>query len=194
MRLQQNYKNNYVSPQRTIRKDVMVRNIAVTSEVLDTSMRKLENMMDQIGRTANEKRTETEDPMDPIRRIATRISLVHEEMKVSIKLFQQKIQNVEAKQPQPKEQEQTDGIDNGGNDENDPDVTSKQTSGENAETTNDEPSVVELIANTTKSLKETESSIKEEIGLLKDHLQTVEYGLAANADTIEPLELACAKK
>ena len=185
-------KNNNVSPQRTMRKDVMVRNIAVTSEVLDTSMRKLENMMDQIGRTANEKRTETEDPMDPIRRIATRISLVHEEMKVSIKLFQQKIQNVEAKQPQPKEQEQTDGIDNGGNDENDPDVTSKQTSGENAETTN-EPSVVELIANATKSLKETESSIREEIGLLKDHLQTVEYGLAANADTIEALELACAE-
>ena len=80
----------------------------------------------------------------------------------------------------------------GGNDENDPDVTSKQTSGENAETTN-EPSVVELIANATKSLKETESSIREEIGLLKDHLQTVEYGLAANADTIEALELACAE-
>ena len=132
--------------------------------------------------------------MDPIRCIDTRISLVHEEMKVSIKLFQQKIQNVEVKQPQPEEQEQTDGIDNGGNDENDPDVTSKQTSGENAETTNDEPSVVELIANTTKSLKETESSIKEEIGLLKNHLQTVEYCLAANANTIEPLELACAKK
>ena len=88
----------------------MVRNIAVTSEVLDTSMRKLENMMDQIGRNANEKRMEAEDPMDPIRHIATRISLVHGEMKVSIKLFQQKIQNVEVKQPQPKEQEQTNGI------------------------------------------------------------------------------------
>ena len=34
---------------------------------------------------------------------------------------------------------------------------------------------------------------KEEISKLKDHLETIEYDMAANVDTIEALELACAE-
>jgi hypothetical protein len=177
--------NDHTSPQRTMRKDVMIRSMAVTNEVMDTSMRKLENMMAQIQRSEDEKRTDgVEGPMEPIRRIAIRISLVHEEMKVSMKLSEQKIRNAEASQEQP----------NGNDDEQKDSNESEQTSGEDGEASPaDQPSIAELIKFATTALKETESSIKEEISKLKDHLETIEYDMAANVDTIEALELACAE-
>ncbi len=181
-------KNDITSPQKPMRRDVAIRNVAVTNEVIDTSMRKLENMLSKIQENEEQKsrrEADSEDPMESIRRVANKISLVHEEMKVSMKLFEQQIQNAEASQDQPDQ-----------NGQGDKDFKeSEQTSGEDGEKSapSEQPSLAELIERATATLKETESSIREEIGTLKDHLASIEYDMAANIDTIEALELACAE-
>jgi uncharacterized coiled-coil protein SlyX len=194
------HKNDRASPQRSVRKDDMVRSMVVTNEMLDTSMRKLENMMVQIQKSEEDKKKNAttadgsavseEGPMAPVRRVATKISLVHEEMKVSMKLFEQKIQNVEEMKEEGKGKNDSEA-----EKEQDSNEESEQTSGEDGEASSsnssEQSSLVELIEDIKKALKQTESSMKEEIGKLKDHVQNIEFDMAANVDTIEALEMAC---
>jgi hypothetical protein len=184
-------KENMATPQRAIPQDVMIRSIAVTNELMDTSMRKLENMIGHIERVEKENRTEIVDELAPVRRVATKISLVHEEMKVSMKLIEQRIQNgAEVARQQSQKKSGGENSINGDVEEVD---EAGQTSGEDGKVSTPQPSIEDLIGNVTKALKETESSVKEEIGKVKDHLETIEFELAAKTDTIEALELACAE-
>jgi chromosome segregation ATPase len=157
--------------------------MAVTNELLDTSMRKLENMIAHFDRVGNENNTNIVDEMAPIRRVATAISLVHEEMKVSMKLLEQKIQNgaETAQQQSKKEGEKKESGD------------SAQSSGDDAEeeAVKDQPNVEELIENITNALKQTELSVRNEIRELNDRLGSIQGDLEAKNDTIESLELAC---
>lgn len=168
---------------RVIPQDVMIRSMAVTNELLDTSMRKLENMIAHFDRVGNENNTNIVDEMAPIRRVATAISLVHEEMKVSMKLLEQKIQNgaETAQQQSKKEGEKKESGD------------SAQSSGDDAEeeALKDQPNVEELIENITNALKQTELSVRNEIRELNDRLGSIQGDLEAKNDTIESLELAC---
>ena len=175
------------SPKKTrvIPQDVMIRNMSVTNELLDTSMRKLENMIAHFDRVGNENNTHIVDEMAPIRRVATAISLVHEEMKVSMKLLEQKIQNG-AEIAQQQQSKSTAGEKRESGD-------SAQSSGDDAEeeTAKEQPNVEELIANITNALKETELCVRDEIRELNDRLGTIQGDLEAKNDTIESLELAC---
>mmetsp|Transcript_3568 Transcript_3568/g.5443 ORF Transcript_3568/g.5443 Transcript_3568/m.5443 type:complete len:768 (-) Transcript_3568:80-2383(-) len=171
--------NGMSSPQRTraVPQDVMIRNMAVTNELLDTSMRKLENMMSHIDRVSDENHAHIKDEIAPIRRVATKISLVHEEMSVSMKLLEQKIHN--GAQTVCKETE----------------VERGQSSGDDVEeeAAKEKPNMEEMMEHITRALKETESSIREEIRKLNDHLETIQSDLEAKNDTIEGLELAIAE-
>lgn len=173
-------------PNRAVPKDVMVRSIAVTNELMDSSIRRLETMLARL------ERTDENDEIAPIRRMALKVSSVHEEMKVSMKLIELRVDNqVEAIRQKcgeghASEDEKGDKGKQGG-----------QTSGENVESTTSQESIEDLIAKVQseaiKSLKETESSVKKEIDSLKEQLETIEFDLAEKADTIEALELACAE-
>jgi hypothetical protein len=170
--------NGMSSPQRNrpVPQDVMIRNIAVTNELLDTSMRKLENMMSHINRVSDDTHANIKDEIAPIRRVATKISLVHEEMSVSMKLLEQKIHN--GAQTVFRETE----------------VEGGQSSGDDVEeeAAKEKPNMEEMIQHITRALKETESSIREEIRKLNDHLETIQSDLEVKNDTIEGLELAIA--
>ena len=171
--------NGMSSPQRNrpVPQDVMIRNMAVTNELLDTSMRKLENMMSHIDRVSDDTHANIKDEIAPIRRVATKISLVHEEMSVSMKLLEQKIHN--GAQTVFRETE----------------VEGGQSSGDDVEeeAAKEKPNMEEMIQHITRALKETESSIREEIRKLNDHLETIQSDLEAKNDTIEGLELAIAE-
>merc|ERR1712038_1386151 len=112
---------------RQVPQDVMIRNISVTNELMDTSIRKLEKMMDQLELIEKEKRTDLADEVSPIRRVATKVSLVHEEMKVAIKLIEQKIRNDMEKIKHTLESEENAPIKRDGEDDEE---NSGQTSGE----------------------------------------------------------------
>jgi len=188
-----------------IPKDVMMRNIAVTNELMDNSIRRLENMMGQLKRAEEQGQSQGQGGGDvaPIRRIAIKVSSVHEEMKVAMKLIELKIEN------QTEEIRQKSGTVAGARTSASTSTSTNgdtgQTSGEDAIVSKDADTVAgstesscsieDLISNVrveaTKGLKETESSVKKEIEKLKDQLETIEFDLAEKADTIEALELAC---
>jgi hypothetical protein len=186
-----------------IPKDVMVRNIAVTNELMDNSIRRLENMMGQLKRAEEQGQSQGQGDGDvaPIRRIAIKVSSVHEEMKVAMKLIELKIEN------QTEEIRQRAGAVAAAKTSASTSTSGDtgQTSGEDAIVSKDADTVAgstesscsieDLISNVrveaTKALKETESSVKKEIEKLKDQLETIEFDLAEKADTIEALELAC---
>ena len=174
--------------QRHVPQDVLVRNIAVTNELMDTSIRKLEKMMEQLELVEKEKRTDLADEISPIRRVATKVSLVHEEMKVAIKLIEQKVKNDVEKVRQ---------IAGDSDDSNNNSVEkSGQKSGEedNAEVqTTIEDRIAEVLNQTMNTIRETEASIKIEIESFKEQLQRVEFELVGKQDTIEALELACSE-
>lgn len=185
---QKNDRGSMAGAQRGISNEYMVRSIQMTNEMLDNSMFKLEKMFKNLK--TNDDAVDSEGKKDdtlPVRRVATKIALVQEEMKVSIKLLEQKLQNASRKIQ--------DETENKKDDENEPD-NSAQSSGEAvegevvAENTNN---TEELIENITKTLKEIELSIRDEIQKLNDHLEQIDFDLAAKNDTIEALEIACAE-
>ena len=174
---------------RNVSQDVMIRSMAVTNEVLDTSMRKLENMIAQVKRIEENENTDSgKNQIVAIRRVATRIALVHEEMKVSVKLIERKIANgAESIRQQDADKGSNSCNEQAGADE------SEQTSGEDGEGSSKQLTAEEFTEIVKKKLKEMESSIREEIGNLQDDLHTIEHELVANNDTIEGLEVACAE-
>merc|ERR1739844_513325 len=93
-------------------------------------IRKLEKMGEQLELTEKERRTDLADELSPIRRVATKVSLVHEEMKVSIKLIEQKIRNDAEKIKQTSESAENAPIKRDGVDDED---SSGQTSGEDGD-------------------------------------------------------------
>lgn len=185
---QKNDRGSMVGAQRGISNEYMVRSMQMTNEMLDNSMFKLEKMFKNLKTDDNAVDSEgKKDDTLPVRRVATKIALVEEEMKVSIKLLEQKLQNVS--------RTIQDETENKKDNENESD-NSAQSSGEAAEgevaaenTNNTE----EQIENITKTLKETELSIRDEIQKLNDHLEQIDFDLAAKNDTIEALEIACAE-
>lgn len=168
------------TPQRAVPQDVMIRGMAVTNELLDSSMRRLENMMLQMNRRCDESGKIMTDEMDEIRRVATKMVLLQEEMKISLKIIDQKIQNglevvkhnIEKQSNHDDSNQDKDNVDNSDTEEMLPE---------------------DIIKNVTQSLKETEGYLKDEFEKLKNYLETIEFDLAAKNDTIEALELACAE-
>lgn len=187
------HNNRHVSP------DVMVRNISVTNELMDTSIRKLEKMMEQLELIETEKRTDLADEISPIRRVATKVSLVHEEMKVAIKLIEQKVKNDVEKIKRSDEEEKE--KENEGSHDDEEGKKSEQQSGEEGEegekTTKPMPSVddriAEVLSESMSAIKEMEASIKNEIDSLTEQLQRIEHELVGKQDTIEALEMACSE-
>ena len=198
--------------QRHVPQDVMIRNISVTNELMDTSIRKLEKMMEQLELVEKEKRTDLADEISPIRRVATKVSLVHEEMKVAMKLIEQKVTN----DVERIKQSSSIGIDNVVEKTTDEepaaeDVKSGQTSGEGGDDNNNsnisaassqqqllskssiDDQIAEVFTESMKALKETEASVKSQIDDLTEQLQKIEFELAGKQDTIEALELACSE-
>jgi len=169
------------TPQRVVPQDVMLRGMAVTNELLDSSMRKLENMMLQINRKCNESANNRTDEMDPIRRVATKMGLLQEELKISLKITEQKIQNGLELAKHESEEESKHGDPNKDKE--------KVENGDEHEGMFRE----DMLKNLSESLQETEGYLKDELGKLKNHLEAIEFDLAAKNDTIEALELACAE-
>eukprot|EP00551_Chaetoceros_affinis_P009479 CAMPEP_0203669518 /NCGR_PEP_ID=MMETSP0090-20130426/5866_1 /ASSEMBLY_ACC=CAM_ASM_001088 /TAXON_ID=426623 /ORGANISM="Chaetoceros affinis, Strain CCMP159" /LENGTH=771 /DNA_ID=CAMNT_0050534221 /DNA_START=404 /DNA_END=2719 /DNA_ORIENTATION=+ len=182
---------------RQVPQDVIIRNISVTNELMDTSIRKLEKMMDQLELIEKEKRTDLADELSPIRRVATKVSLVHEEMKVSIKLIEQKIRNDVEKIKQISEEEENarDKDDGDDSEENSGQKSGEDVDGVTVVTTKSslEDRISEVLSESMKTLKETETSVKGEIDALTEQLQSIEYELEGKQDTIEALELACSE-
>ncbi len=173
-------------PNRAMSKDYMLRKITVTNELMDTSMRRLETMLTRL------ERMEDNDQSAPIRRMAMKVSSVHEEMKVAMKHIELRVENqVEKIREKVGESSVSES-----NKEKE-DEQGGQTSGEGVESSTSQESIEDLIANVqaeaTKALKESESSVKKEIDGLKDQLENIEFDMAEKADTIEALELACAE-
>ena len=176
------------SAMKRVPQDVMLRNISVTNELMDASIRKLEKMMEQLELVESEKRTDLADEISPIRRVATKVSLVHEEMKVTIKLIEQKVKNDIDVIKQ--------SVDDTGN-ENEDDGKSGQTSGEENETTTAQSSVeerlVEVLSQSMHALKEMEASVKKEIEHLAIKVQKLEFTISEKQDMVEALEQLCSE-
>mmetsp|Transcript_12168 Transcript_12168/g.13658 ORF Transcript_12168/g.13658 Transcript_12168/m.13658 type:complete len:579 (+) Transcript_12168:3-1739(+) len=186
---------------KQISQDAMVRNIAVTNELMDRSINRLEKMMNQLELIEKEKRTDLADEISPLRRVGTKVSLVHEELKVAIKLIEQKINNDfrKIKQDSDQEGEKDDGdigeecsgqksCEGGGENITTPSLTSKPCESSIADQISD------VFTEAMKALKETETAIKKQIDYLKDELQKFEFEMATKQDTIEALELACSEQ
>jgi len=186
---------------KQISQDAMVRNIAVTNELMDRSINRLEKMMNQLELIEKEKRTDLADEISPLRRVGTKVSLVHEELKVAIKLIEQKINNDfrKIKQDSDQEGEKDDGdigeecsgqksCEGGGENITTPSLTSKPCKSSIADQISD------VFTEAMKALKETETEIKKQIDYLKDELQKFEFEMATKQDTIEALELACSEQ
>lgn len=168
------------TPQRAVPQDVMIRGMAVTNELLDSSMRKLENMMLQMNRQNGDSGKIMTDEMDQIRRVATKMVLLQEEMKISLKTIDQKIQNgLELVKHNLDEESNHD----------DPNEDKDKVNSDKNERMLPE----DMMKNLTQSLQETEGYIKDEFVKLKNYLEAIEFDLAAKNDTIEALELACAE-
>lgn len=163
--------------------DVLLRNIGVTNELMDSSIQRLENMMAQLDR--DEKESDRLDEFVPIRRLGTKISLVQHEMRVALKLIEQRLMNGVESIRYKSSLKHRANLDDGDSDSN------SQKSHEI------EASIEELIAQiqetATKSFKETEAEVKKEIDALKDSLHSFEFQLTSKQDMVEALELACAE-
>merc|ERR1712038_1902885 len=164
--------------------------------MMETSTRRLENMTQQMMNRTNEEEVENDnrlldpnqlmldDDMAPIRRVATKVSLVHEELKVSLMLIEQKLKNeIESASQNNKEENAMNNIDATG-----------QSSGEKQDATSDRSlSIEEIQTRTMKMLRETESGLNKSLDALKDQLQSVELEMEGKQDMIEALELACSE-
>lgn len=157
--------------------DVLLRNIGVTNELMDSSIQRLENMMAQMDREENE--TDRLDEFVPIRRLGAKISLVQHEMRVALKLIEQRLVNgVESIRYKASLKSDTNHDDS-------------QKSPEIDETI--EELIAQVQETASKSFKETEAEVKKEIDALKDSLHSFEFNLTRKQDMVEALELACAE-
>jgi len=180
--------------QRPTSNAAMMRNIAVTNEMVETSIRRLENMTKQMHKTDEKEnkacfldpnQTMLDDDMAPIRRVAIKVSLVHEELKLSLMLIEQKLKNEIKSASQTNEEK---------NAMNNIDAVTGQSSGEKQDATSDRSLPIEEIqTRTMKMLRETESGLNKSLDALKDQLQSVELEMEGKQDMIEALELACSE-
>ena len=144
--------------------------------------------MDQLELIETEKRTDLADEISPLRRVGTKVSLVHEELKVAMKLIEQKVKN---------DVEKIRRISGDDNDDKEVDAEkSGQKSsedGDNVTQATIEDRIADILTQTMNALKETENTVKSEIESLTEKLQLIEFELAGKQDTIEALELACSE-
>jgi len=184
------------------------RTMSISTEVMNTLTLRLENMLTKIDtHTKDEDQGlydtgfDTEDELAPIRTIAAKISLVNDEMKVSLKLVEQKMMN------------EFEMIKNGFNVQNTPHASLERSKSAGQHTSSGDGVGPEKSTNVTKTsqrnvqieevegvqertakmIQEAESSIAKSIKELKSQIQDVELGMESKQDMIEALELACSE-
>jgi hypothetical protein len=187
-------KSNIRSPQRRAPQAAMMRNIAVTGEMMDTSIRRLESMLKQIDQSVdNQKNVDKNDDLAPIRKVASKLSLVNDELKMSVKLIEQKHTN-ELESIVLKNKGSVSANANTG----EPPVVTGQSSSEGEQWNSISQSSVEdairqAQEQASKMVQETETSIYKSLDELKDRLRDIEFDMEAKQDMIEALELACSE-
>jgi hypothetical protein len=180
--LSKSKKENSNSSRKGIPYDVLLRNIGVTNELMDSSIQRLENMMSQMDREENE--TDRQDELVIIRRLGAKISLVQHEMRVALKLIEQRLVNgvesIRYKASLKKEANLDDDCDSNSQKSQEIDVDIEEL-------------IAQVQETATKAFKETEAEVKKEIDALKDSLHSFEFQLTSKQDMVEALELACAE-
>jgi len=183
------------------------RNMSISTEVMNTLTLRLENMLTKIDaprQNQDEVQYDTgfgaEDELAPIRKIAAKISLVNDEMKVSMKIIEQKMMNefelikifhekniLDTSLERSKSAGQHTSSGDSCSPENSTNAT--RTSQLNVQI----EEVEGVQERTAKLIQEAESSIGKNIKELKDQIQGVELGMESKQDMIEALELACSE-
>jgi len=186
-----------------------VRDMNMTNEMMNTLTFRLERMMAKIEESMQtpaesiyDVSVDLPDEMRPIRKLAAKISLANDEMKVTMKLIEQRLKNG------------VESIKNGniGNDSNElvdrPKSAGQDTSSGDKRATestvnslrpeqrsgqNQNEALEELQAQVTKMLRETEVNLAKDIKDLKYQVQDIEVDMESKQDTIEALELACSE-
>ena len=170
---------------------LMVRNIASTNEALDVTIQRLERLVEPLMATKGEgvePVKNSEDEFGSIRRVAAKVSLVHEELKLSMKLIEKQIENGVEKIRQTKSTDES--VDYAEEESN----TSKDEKDENNEdSTSLKETILRVQDESMKALRDTESAITKVVDDLKEQLQTIEFELESKQDTIEALEHACSE-
>jgi len=161
---------------------LLLRSTSMNSELMDTSTRRLQTMLknlDESVEDTGDSGIDIPDEMAPIRRVASKIFLVNDEVKISMKLIEQKMLNAF-------EAINKDKV-----------VVNEGSQSKSEEKERSTPNTTKLIteaqAQSMKMLQETESSINMSLDVLKEKLRDVESEMESKQDMIEALELACSE-
>jgi len=184
------------------------RNMSISTEVMNTLTLRLENMLTKIDAPKQNQDQgqydmgfDTEDELAPIRKIAAKISLVNDEMKVSMKIIEQKMMNEfeliksgchEQNTPHTSlERSKSAGQHTSSGDGCSPENSTNAT--RTSQRTVQIEEIEEVQERTANMIQEAESSIGKIINELKVQIQDVELGMESKQDMIEALELACSE-
>jgi len=159
---------------------LMVRNVAATNEALNVTIQRLERLVEPLTLAKGngvEPIMNKEDEFSSIRRVAAKVSLVQEELKLSMKLIEKQIENGIEKVRQAKSSDES--------------VHSVEENNEDSKSLKD--IILKVQDESMTDLRRTENAITKIVDGLKEQLQTIEFELESKQDTIEALEHACSE-